>query len=490
MSAVVNSVQLFASPSAVAAFDATRTPNLAQARCGVVNDEYQLVLAPSAALLAAADGVNVIAATLPVGAVWCRSFVRNIPAEYEPAWFIDTAGNDGNTGTTVGAPLRTLRELGYRLRGATLRQDVTVTVTAGNFSADPLILDLECQSFSILILGNVTSTAGDVVLVALPTVVGAAGTNVGAQRYTITATALAFTDKERIRCTVGAIAGTTGNWSWVTRVVTPGVGGVANTAHWGSLANVRTNTSLGTLLEPAALDTYVLDTLNTTFGRLELRAHGRGRIIVQDVILTVNVSGDGHYVAGDNSNANGVLLYGCKFSDTTTLISSDGTGWTAVGCQFASTTTVFLEGTHVPRNCVFTGTVQTAATGCIVQQNNACCFDGAFLQLIFGTWDYGSGAPNNDIQWVDGTTGNGLEINPKASLQGHGGTTNAWGLNNAFTGVFARLFAFGVWTYATKPSVPGGTGNDANVGGTVKLWAAIPFQQVEGNGGSAAIITL
>lgn len=490
MSAVANSFQIFATPATLATFDATRIVDGAIARCRVVNDSYAYLRNPSAGVLAAADAVNIVAATTPAGAVWIRLYDRNLPAEYEAAWFLDTAGSDANDGITALTPLKTVAELANRLRGATLRQNVTVTLTAGSFAADPVNFDLDCGSFSILFLGNVTSSAGDIIVAPLPTVVGAAGTNAGAQRYTLTATALAFTDKQRIRCTASSV-GATGNWTWVTNVTVAGVGGTANTARWGSLADPRVNTTLGALTEPVAGDTYVQDTLNTTLGRLNLRAHGRGRIIIQDCILTVNVSGDAYSMAGDNSNANGVMCYGCKFNDTTTLIASPaGSGWTAVGCQFASTTTVFLQGTHVPRNCVFTGTVQTATVGCLVNQNNSCCFDGAFLQLIDGEWDYGSGAPNNDIQWVDGTTANGLEINPGASLQGHGGTTNAWGLNNAYTGVFARLFAFSVWTYATKPSVPGGTGNDANVGGTVKLWAAIPFQQVEGNGGSAAIITL
>lgn len=476
----------FATVAALAAYNATGVEGSTKVGVGVVNDEFQLILAPSAALLAAADGVSIVAATAPVGAVWCRLFVRNLPAQYEPAWFLDTAGSDANAGTTIGAPLRTMRELANRLKGATLQQSVVVTCTGGSFAADPVSFDLEMQAFTLTIVGNVTSSAADVIVLALPTTPGAAGTNVGAQRYTLTATALAFTDGQRIRCTVGAAAG---NWSWVTKVVTPGVAGVANTARWGRLANVQTSTNMD-LTEPATGDTYVLDTLNTTLGRLELTARGRGRIIVQDCIVTVNVSGDSHYMWGDNSTANGVQLYGCRFLDVSTLVAAAGSGWSAYGCQFASTATVFLTGTHVLRNCVYQGTIQTAEPGTHIAQNDSACFDGAFLQMIYGTWNYGTPVTHNDLQWVDGTTPNGLEMNPSSTLQGHGSNVQAWGLNNAYSGVFVRLFAFAVWSYSTKPSVPGGTANDANVGGTAKLWAAVPFQQVEGAGGSAAIISL
>lgn len=487
----------FGTPALLAAFDATNVADFAKVGCGSVNDEYQLIVSPSAALLAAVDGVNVIAASAPAGAVWCRLFTRNLPAQYETAWFLDAAaGDDRNAGTTVGAPLRTMRELSARLKGARIAASVVVTLAAGNYGADPVQFDIEvAQSVTISIVGNVTSSP-DTVAAVLPTVAGAAATNVGAQRGTLTATAFDFqaaNDRQRLRITAGTAANI-GGMAFVTRVVTPGVGGVVNTTRWGRLTNPLTSTVV-TNLTIVAGDTYAVDTLNSQIGAIDIRVRGNGKFVIQDCLIrpttTLGVTQRG---VCDNANINGVLTYGCIFQAASSLIFQDGQ-WTHAICQFSSDVGNIVYagiGFMVERMCVWTGTAATPVftitlqSATTMQQSEGACVDGGRVLLQNGAvWDQ-IGQTNNDVQFVDGTGVRAVEVAQGGRWWSHSGTNFVWGLDNAYSSTTVVIQALGQWNYNNIPSVPGGTGGDFNVGGVIGAWAALPVIVTTAAAGTAA----
>lgn len=471
----------FADPGEVAAYDATDTPDFMLASVGVVVDSYRYLQGPSMALLAAADGINVIAPAAPANTVFMRLYVRNLQAQYQSTWYVDpVSGSDASGGDQVMTPLKTLAELSNRLRGATINQDVTVNLAAGTL--DDLTLDVTLASgVSILILGNVTSSASDLLAASLGTVPGAAGTNSGAQRATVTATALAFTDQQRLRMVDGAAQGA---FAWVTKVTTPGAGGVANVSRWGKLATVRTSTSV-TLTEPLAADSYVQDTLNTVIGRVDLRARGSGRIILQDCDINTAAT-VAHRGVCDNSTTNGVQLYGCRIRSGGSVLFEDGE-FTLTNCQIGQgSTVIFSKGFFIPRTCVFTGGVQVWGGG-VVNQNDGACFDGTNLIVYQGLYDVGTGTTANDAQWVDGTTNNAIELDPAGMINNHGSNNQMWGLDNGYAGVAIRVFAGAHYAYASKPSIPGGTGNDFNIGGTTGLYAALPVFRTTAAGGGASV---
>ncbi len=458
------------SAAALAAYNATSLPDFSIASAGEITDSYRLLRSPAPAVLAAADGANVIVATAPAGAVWTRLGDRNIPAEYEAQWYVDVAaGNDGNSGTAIGAPLKTLTEMGRRV--CEIHQDVTVTVAAGDLSAYPFELDIETNGFSIAIVGAVTSTADDALAGVLATTAGTAGTNAGAQRGTVTATAAAFTDKQRLRLTSGAQSGATAH---VTRVTTPGVGGVANVERWGQLVTPRTTSTVASV-EPAVGNTFVADTLGTTIGRFDARARGHGRILFQDLNVSPPSVGDVIRFGGDNSVGGGVMLYRCRFPAATVIIPSFGT----IACsQFLSNLAV-ISGSLVMRKNVYCGPVEVRGTGAYLISNNAACFDGGNLLLDGGgIWDQGTGS-QNDHQWVDGTTSFAVEVDAASAYLNHGSGVQCWGLDNAYSSATILVQGNARWTYSSKPSIPGsGTaGRDATVGGTAKLYAALPYQE-------------
>lgn len=485
----------FGTPALLAAFDATSVSGFVKVGCGVVNDEYQLILAPSAALLAAADGVNVIAATAPANAVWCRLFVRNLPAQYQTAWFLDPAGSDQNDGLTALTPLRTMRELSNRLRGARLAANVVVTLAAGDYSADPVQFDLEIATgFTLSMVGAVSSTT-DTVAAILPTVSGTAATNAGAQRGTLTATAFDFqaaNDRQRLRITAGTAANI-GGIAYVTRVVTPGVGGVVNTTRWGRLTNPLTSTVV-TNLTIVVGDTYAVDTLDSQIGVLDVRVRGNGKFVIRDCFIRpASASTIAHRAVCDNGSLNGVQLYGCIFRSASATLFYEGQ-WTATLCSFASDvgSLAFLSMAQLMlRMCVFTGTAAVpvftvqVASGSTMQSNEGCCFDGGQLLVSTGAMFDQIGQTNNDVQFVDGAGTHAVNLGGLGTYWAHSGTNLVWGLDNSYTSSAILVEQGGIFEYNLRPSVPGGT-VDYNVGGVTGAWATLPIIVTTAAAGTAA----
>jgi hypothetical protein len=469
----------FGTPALLAAFDATSVSGFVKIGCGVINDEYQLILAPSAALLAAADGVNVIAAAAPAGAVWARSFVRNLPAQYETTWFLDAVtGSDANAGTTIGSPLKTMKELSARLRGATISADVTITLAAGNYGADPVEFDLTIgQGVSVLMVGHVATTS-DVFAAVTNTTPGAAATNAGAVRGLVQATAATFADRQRLTVTDGAAAGC---MAWVTKVTIAGAGGSANVSRFGKLNNVRTST-LVTLANPSAGDHYTLDTLDSQVGYINVRVRGPGRFVIQSCLVrSAATSTVAHRGVCDNGNGNGVQPYGCQIQGAASTIFHDGE-WTVSVCQISADNGNIVYNNNVMghRLCVWTGTAGTPnfqvfiQGGATLQVNESGVCDGGNFLVQTGAYFDQPGETNNDMQFVDGTSAHAIEVAPGASWWSHSANDLVWGLDNAYSSVTLLVDAGGGLFYSAKPSIPGGTGNDFNVGGTLGNWAALP----------------
>lgn len=466
-----------------------------------------MILSPSAALLAAVDGVNILSVTGVAGAVWVRAVALALPPAYEAAWYVSTTGSDAAAGTTVGAPLKTLKELARRLNGARIAQNTTVTLGAGTFQEDPVFsLDMSL-GFFFTIVGNVTSSAVDTLAAYTPNTVGAAGTNVGAVRALFTATTATLTDKSRLRMTSGAAAGCI---AYVTRVVTPGVGTVVNVWRFAQLATVGLSERV-TLADPSAGDTYVTDTLNTTVGAVSFNLSGgqgsnNGFATLQDC----NVTSDGIVRCTPTwwtwNTSSGVICIGPYYYRCTfTPVAANGhfvqfQGYQVLACcqvggiPAASTTCALTGGTTLTQCNVWTIPLVVSGNA-VLSAVNSTCFDvdaangGAILAVTSGVFDYCSntdGNAVNDVAWFDGADGNGVQVEGPGSVHGHGANCQMWGLNNAYTGVFAKIFGRGLMLYDVKPSVPGGTGNDASVGGNGKLWAAIPFAAAVGSVGEAA----
>jgi hypothetical protein len=103
--------------------DATAFPDGSLVTVFSVGASFQLVKTPSAALIAAIDGITVVQSTFNPAWVWARLVTSNVVERFSanPPVFIDpAAGNDDNDGLTAPTALRSAPEWSRRMNGAIL----------------------------------------------------------------------------------------------------------------------------------------------------------------------------------------------------------------------------------------------------------------------------------------------------------------------------------------------------------------------------------
>lgn len=448
----------FATPAALGAFNATNVPNGVNASVGVVNDEYQLVLAPAAAVLAAADGVNIIAAAAPTGAVWVRLYTVNLQAGFVTDWYLDAvAGLDTNTGL-VGFPLKTFAELKNRLRGVVIQQSVNVHCAAGAYDMIDFrgLRAARVDGLIVYIIGTLASSAAQTIATITPT---NSATRV---RGAITATGFTFTDKTRLRITSGTQTGACAEVTAVTGA------GACETSEWGQISNITFGTVV-TPVVPAASSQFVVDTLLSTCQGFQLDMLGaeRTRIVLQDFGSASTSPGVVGWSLGGNQNPNlgvGALVYRCNFNDTAgTTIS--GIGMLAV-CS-GSSGVVLLNALINLAGCVFrSGLVVTYNT--VVNQRGTLCFDGSVLSVTNGGSLIANG---NDIQFCDGGAVTALSVGACSSLVVTSCTL--WSQDSSFTVGCSVQSPGGSLGYTTLPNIQATT--QVKVGGTTALYTGLPL---------------
>lgn len=407
----------FLTPSTLAGYDASALDDFSIASCGVVNDLYQLVITPSAALLAAVDGVNVLSVTGITGAVWVRQYVTNEPAWYETAWFVDQAtGDDANAGTSALAPLKTLIELGRRLASAVITEDTTVSVAAGVYAS--FSLDVKVATGKVLWFQcAVTSTAPD----ALVAVTACVPTTNTAAALTTTAAVLVYRD--RLRMTSGAAIDA------VSEVQTVAGGQTVQVQQWAQVTVPATQT-LPVLTSPAPGDTFVVDTLTVELQAVFVRNTGPGRVLFEsaDCSGVVQASENVAFWKGTlrgRMSACQIMLCMC--------VLFDGRG--------AALCTVQPSSSVLARACTFTGSV-VADKGSYLNLSRGCAIqDGTLIAQRVSEID-NSGT---DLQLVNCTS-------TPVQAQGLGlfslVSTTVWGtLGN--TSALYRAFSSGVVLYQT-----------------------------------------
>lgn len=396
--------------------------------------------------------------------------VLPVPNQFETqtTWFIATTGDDTNDGLTLATAIRTTAELCRRLIGANISQDVTVTIGAGSFGVLNLNLVLN-GGILFKVLGDVTNSASIAITANTPQ------NPATATRGSITIGAGAFTLYDRLVLTSGAQVGAI---NYVTKVT----GLTANVTRW---AKYNTDQYFGknvTFVNPANGDTYAAQTLNTTLQRMDINIVGGGRLAIRDCKLIVDDFVPFNIIHNDFNDSNsGVIFMGCAFSQPTQgFYGFQFSNFTAVLCKYSNQ--CFIEQSQAE---IFGGIFTSGTGGMIFARTSygimsqgiafignsgglsgyITCTQNSILQMI-------GGASLGDISWFDGTTLSAMEI-AKGSIVTANSGTRLWGLSGAFNPSF--LIRNNAWlTYITIPSLTGGT-NDANIGGTNKAYAAVPY---------------
>lgn len=430
----------------------TALPNGSLASVASVGSLFRLETAPSAAVLAATDGITVVQPVANPAHRWVRIPTSNdVNFAYVASWFVNAAaGSDDNDGLGAGTALKTVAELGRRLAGLTIGQNVTVTLGSGTYGNLEFTFKLP-DSLTFVVSGNVTSSANDTITAVTATV---PATNT---RGAITGTAPVWVDKSRLRLTSGALSGAI---ACVTRIIG---GAQANVSRWGRFASATATTP--TIGEPAINDTYVVDTLNTSIGEVLLAWQGDGEFVVKDCV-----------VSGSAQNIPGSWIVprfmNCIFNATSGRSDFDYCEIFLLGCQ--ALTPVSIEYSIVAcRNNVFAGGVNVDFEGAL-QTAYSNCFDGATLTAQHSSTVYNQ-LLSADVQFVDITNpaSNCVQVADGAVVNTAVATGIFWGANNACAAAI-RVVSASAFTYQVKPIIPGGA-TDTIIGGVNVSYAALPF---------------
>lgn len=467
----------FANPQALAAFDATGVPGGSVFEVGVVNDSYRYITAPSAELLAAVDGLNVIAPVAPPGVVFERLYLPNQAAWYQTAWTVDpVAGDDRNAGTAL-APLKTLEEWCNRMQNAVVKQDVTVTVLAGAANTKPLFLRIRIDYASdalVRIVGATTVDAGHTVTaVTASSPTTSAATNV---RGFITS-ADAFVDKSRVRFTSGARNGYT---CQVTGFNVPNTSAFVSTP--GMLTDLHPSFGISPATGfPAINDTYVIETLVTDLDTsdMNIEVDGSGRLVFENLNLR-NLQPNLVVCRGGNPGqfCSSILFYNCRAPSGGEFIWVSDSQAAFVNCTFDSFFASVNNSVVFMRTCVFrlssgSGLSCQAIEGGYIQFSSPNCFDGAGINVDDGFIEFNSG----DAQWCDGPGGSGLQTFGKIYVHSGfliwGGSANS---GNNFAR-FLRVFSGGgiYSTTGSPPTVGPNVTSDVLIGNFATTYGNIPY---------------
>lgn len=377
----------------------------------------------------------------------------------QPAWYVDaTTGSDTNDGATPGTALQTIQELALRISGATITANTTITL-AGDLSADPFELELTIgNGVLVTVQGAVTVTdSGTItnVVAAVPT------TNTRGQ---ITDDAQVFTDKSRLRLTGGAI---TGSIAYVTRVIAPTN---VNVSAWALLSNLVSG-QVPSIGVPSVGNSYDVETLTTTIGRVDVQVHGSGRLMFRDLVVTPATSA-AHRATNDSLALGNVIFLGCRFGSAQIAAFYEAIVC-FVSCAFDGVM-VLAKSVATMRATTNRGVLK-ADLSSEVQFARSCNFDGGTLWVSGHSEATVTGAPG-DLELSDIAADAAISIDPGSVVDANTQlTTTIWGADNNLEWAFL-IRSGGSYTYApaTPPVLSGAGVADISLGGVNTSYAALP----------------
>jgi hypothetical protein len=384
----------------------------------------------------------------------------------QSAWFVNsTTGNDSNDGATPATALLTLAELTRRIGGGTLTLSTTITLT-GDFSAQVFALDVTIDA-NVLV-----TVVGDLVIAdsgSITAVMAAApATNTRGQ---ITDATQSFTDKSRLKLTSGAIVGSI---AYVTRVI---AATNVNVSAWALLSNPLTS-QLPTIGTPSIGNTYDVETLSTTIGRVQVQVHGSGRLVFKDLVITPATSG-AHRATNDSSQLANVMFWGCRFGSAQSCLFYDSIAC-FISCAWDGTM-VLAKSVATMRATTNRGVLK-ADLSSEVQFARSCNFDGGTLWVSGHSEATITGSPG-DVEFSDVVADAAVTVDPGSVVDANQQlTTIVWGANNTLSWAFL-IRSGGFYTYAvtTAPVLSGGGTADISLGGNNTAYGVLPAINASNN---------
>lgn len=405
---------VFANIATIIAFDFTGLVSGTLLSVLTPDDTYELLTSPSAGMITATDGVNIIQPTTPNTV---RVVRKGISALYIANWYIDpSGGNDANDGS-IGSKLKTFAELKARLcprgRDAAVAQATTVTISAG--TTDPLIFKLG-GSNNITFQFDFTSGSNITLSAVTNTAPGTTpGTGVRGQIATASGT---FAVNQMLRCVSGSNVGAV---AYVQEL--NGDAQHAFVTHW----HVNTAGNRGTQVNLAIGDVVVVDSNNCDVLTVILDQVGTGFIRIKNIGTSLASN------MGTNCRSNslfGIVFdlcqggFSCNAGTQTIYMRCQG-GWFASGGYIQ-----YQGGNHFTGNYLYSHTKIDFSGGDCVTGAGFQFYD---CQVQWGL-DWAARKSNYGMQFeriAAGTciiVGIGTMIAPGSSL-------NIWGVTGAATGI-------------------------------------------------------
>jgi hypothetical protein len=261
---------IFANIASVVAFDFTGLISGTLLSLLTPDDTYELLTAPSAAIIAATDGASIIQPTTPNTV---RVIRKGLSAFFQSDWYIDpSGGNDAADGTITG-PLKNWAELKARIspRGREFSpfQATIVHIAAGTL--DPISIKLAGTN-QLTIQGAFTSGSNITLSAVTNTAPGTTpGTGVRGQIATASGT---FAVNQMLRCVSGSNPGAV---AYVQEL--NGDAQHAFVTHW------HTNTlgDRGTQVDLTAGDVVVVDTNGVNVSSCVLEQASTAKIRIKNL---------------------------------------------------------------------------------------------------------------------------------------------------------------------------------------------------------------
>jgi len=464
-------MRFFPSIAALAAFPVVGVEEGEVAYVESLRDQFVLRQEPTAE----ADGIAIVAANdgLQERRLWQRLNVAHPSWRMQTAWFISTAGSDENGGLTSLTPLKTDQELARRW-GVRPVLTVPTTVTYAQTPTGITNYNVGCSDTgSLRLVGTNTVTKAGTVITAVQAQVRTAGAEAG---HAITGVGLGADDVGKL---VFITAGTAANIGAYAAVLKDESGGKIRVSPFSKVDDTTGVLTQVTAVAGDTVEVRVPSTLNV--GSIEVfsagvanpATAGFSRVVFDALTLDGGATTNGaisthklavYYVRSVLSR---ISWCGTSSANSAHLVRGGliGTGGL----------TVRGPGTNTLTNPGVLGAVVVPAGGLLTVSVDTY-FQNCGLSTSRGGVISTQGAAFFDRSAADSTL-----VASAGSTIFHASATADWGTNNAGHGLC--VFSAGSYVYAVKPTINSGlgAGREARVGGTDKLWSAIPFVEPANN---------
>jgi hypothetical protein len=432
------------------------------------------------------------AAAGPPNGAFVRDLSGNRTALAQTAWFVDSTAADnegtGLTGDRLKTDVEIQRRWGISTRARLAAASVAITYAQSpaattNFYAEVL------NGTTVDLHGTPTVTKAGTVLTAVQAQVRTAGAETG---WAVTGVGLGAADVAKIM--VITASGTAANVGAYASILKDETGGKVRVSPFGKYAATTTPFTQVTPQIGDTIEVRDMSSTTLTIGTIEFvsasETNTSGVNATTYVAFhQVKFSGNPNSFAGGLAPVRLCFFYDrCQFEAV--CLSGNFAGGIAqhriaggVGASPSASPFAFSVRAGAGVTCSQVGFINAPnfQPGCTVTLSADCYFQNCSLTVGRGCAVVTQGVAMFDRAIADAS----ITTNPASSIQQTGAVPD-WGTANLGHGVVC--FSGGQYVYATKPTVNGGlgAGREARVGGTDKLYSAVPY--VEGANNAALVL--